>query len=53
MYPYYVNPYSVQIRFVALRKSDLRFFFVFFSVPVLRLTISILHAETPRVNVSE
>src|SRR6266478_2127905 len=31
----------------------LRFFFVFSVSPVLRLTISILHAQTPRVNVSE
>jgi len=31
----------------------LRFFFVFSVSPVLKLTISILHAETPRVNVSE
>src|SRR6266849_4721483 len=31
----------------------LRFFFVFSVSPVLRLTISILRAETPRVNVSE
>jgi hypothetical protein len=31
----------------------LRFFFVFSVSPVLKLTISILRAETPRVNVSE
>src|SRR6266481_780139 len=31
----------------------LLFFLVFSVSPVLRLTISILHAETPRVNVSE